>query len=212
MTEERITIHKGLAELKIIDDRISTAIEEATFCIQNKKSNSKIKGVAVEDFEKTMQGSYDKAVALIDRRNAIKRAIVLSNAVTKVTIDGKEYTVAEAIEMKNHGIEFQEILYGTMRSQYLQATKVIERENDTLNQRAEEYATNFYQGKEGKTNIEDIEKMKKLFKDANEYALIDPLKVVDKMNALEERISAFKSEVDAALSVSNATTEIVISY
>ena len=57
-----------------------------------------------------------------------------------------------------------------------------------------------------------MEELKNLFKKNNEYTLIDPLKVADKMNALEEKISAFKAEVDAALSVSNATTTIEIEY
>lgn len=34
----------------------------------------------------------------------------------------------------------------------------------------------------------------------------------DKINALEDKIASFKAEVDAALSVSNAITEIEISY
>ena len=66
--------------------------------------------------------------------------------------------------------------------------------------------------KEGKTNTDDFEKTKKDFITANSYELVDPIKILDKINTLEESIASFKAEVDAALSTSNAVTEIEISY
>ena len=43
MTTEKMTIHKALAELKIVDDRIISAINGGTYCVSNKHSNEKIK-------------------------------------------------------------------------------------------------------------------------------------------------------------------------
>ena len=117
MTHEQMTVHKGLAELKTIDGRINKAISEGVYVIANKHSNEKIKGKSISDFKETMKSSYQKATDLINRRNALKRAIVLSNANTKVTVGGVEYTVAEAIEMKNHGMEFKATLMRTMAYQ-----------------------------------------------------------------------------------------------
>lgn len=91
---EKMTVHKALAELKLLDERIRKAISEGIYCIANKHSNDKIGGVLLDDYIKIMQGGYDKATDLISRRKAIKRAVVLSNAVTKVTVAGVEYTVA----------------------------------------------------------------------------------------------------------------------
>ena len=118
-TTEKMSIHKALAELKLLDNRIMSAIKNGTYCVANKHSNDKIKGVSIEEYKKIMQGDYDKATDLIKRRNAIKRAIVLSNAVTKVKINDIEYTVAEAIEMKNHGVEFDVMMYDALQKQYL---------------------------------------------------------------------------------------------
>ena len=39
-----MTIHKALAELKIIGDRIERATVDATFCLTNKHSNQKLIG------------------------------------------------------------------------------------------------------------------------------------------------------------------------
>ena len=212
-TIEKLTIHKALAELKVLDDRIMNTINGAVYCIANKHSNEKIKGVPVAEYEKVMQGNYDKATDLINRRNAIKRAVVLSNATTKVVINNVEYTVAEAIEMKNHGVEFDQILLQQLRSQYSKAQAEILRQNgDDLEKRAEQYVIGIYGSKEGKTNTDDFEKTKKDFITANSFELVDPIKILEKIEALEDKIAKFTADVDAILSTSNALTEIEISY
>ena len=190
MTTEKMTIHKALAELKIVDDRIISAINGGTYCVANKHSNEKIKGVPVKEYEGVMQGYYDKATDLIKRRNAIKRAVVLSNATTKVSINGIEYTVAEAIEMKNHGVEFDEKILTALKKQYDKAqAEILKQNGDDLEKRAEQYVIGIYGSKEGKTNTDDFEKTKKDFINANSYELIDPIKILDKINTLEENIA-----------------------
>lgn len=213
MTTEKMTIHRGLAELKLLDSRIMSAIDGGVYCVANKHSNEKINGIPVEEYKVVMQGYYDKATDLIKRRNAIKRAVVLSNAITKVTINGIEYTVAEAIEMKNHGVEFDELMLGALQKQYMKAQAEILRQNGAdLEKRAEQYVIGIYGSKEGKTNTDDFEKTKNQFVQANSYELIDPIKILDKINKLEESINTFKAEIDSALSTSNAVTEIEINY
>ena len=206
MTTETMTVHKALAELKLLDGRIEKAIAEGVCCVANKHSNDKIGGVPLDDYIKIMQGGYDKATDLINRRKAIKRAVVLSNAVTKVSVAGNEYTVAEAIEMKNHGVEFEKLLMNTMNIQYRNAQMQIKQENGKdLEQRAEQYVTAIYGQKEGKTNTADIEKVKADFLKSNQYELVDPLHVLDKIEDLEKKINDFMAEVDSALSDRKST-------
>lgn len=212
-TIEKMTVHKALAELKLLDDRITKAIEESVYCVANKHSNEKIDGVDIEDYKKRIQGSYDKTTDLINRRNSIKRAVVLSNAVTKVEISGKEYTVAEAIEMKNHGVEFDKELLYAMQSHYQTAQMQIKKQNGIeLEERADQYVTALYGSKDSKTNTADIEKVRADFISLNQYDLVDPLNIPDKIEALENKINDFMAEVDSTLSVSNALTEIEIEY
>lgn len=213
MVTEKMTVHKALAELKLLDDRIKKAVASGVYCAANKHSNEKIGGVSIEEYKKQMQSGYDKAKDLISRRKAIKKAVVLSNATTKVSIAGVEYTVAEAIEMKNHGVEFDALLMLTMQKQYESSQKLINIENGKdLEARADQYVTAIYGQKEGRTNTDDIEKVKKDFLTANQYELIDPLSVLEKIGDLEQRINEFMAEVDSALSVSNALTEITVEY
>lgn len=213
MTTETMTIHKALAELKILDGRIKKEIQNGSYCAANKHSNDKINGIPIEDFKKAVQGTYDKITDLINRRKAIKKAVVLSNAKTTVKIADVEYTVAEAIEMKNHGIELEALLINAMDKQYQQAQAEVNRQNGyNLEERADQYVTAIYGQKEGKTNSADIDKVRKDFLEANSYEIVDPINVPEKAEALRQKIDAFMADVDSALSVSNALTEITIEY
>lgn len=70
-----MTIHKALAELKIVDDRIISAINGGTYCVANKHSNEKIKGVPVKEYEGVMQGYYDKATDLIKEEMQLREQL-----------------------------------------------------------------------------------------------------------------------------------------
>ena len=213
MTTETMTIHKGLAELKILDGRIKKEIQNGSYCAANKHSNEKINGIPIADFKKAAQGTYDKVTDLINRRKAIKKAVVLSNAKTTVKIADVEYTVAEAIEMKNHGIGFETMLINIMDMQYKQAQAEVNRQNRyNLEERADQYVTAIYGQKDSKTATADIEKVRKDFLESNSYEIIDPINVPEKLEILRNKIDDFMAEVDSALSVSNALTEITIEY
>lgn len=213
MTTEKMSVHKALAELKTMDKRITDAVNNGKYCIANKHSNTKISGISIPEFRVKMIGDYDRVTSLIARRNAMKRALVLSNAKTMVTINGSEYTVAEAIEMKNHGIEYDQYLMAELKKQYQKEQNVIiMRNGDELDKKAEKYIVDMYGANEDVKKNENITQAKKEYIEQNSYDFIDEIKIVDKIRELEERISAFVAEVDAALSVSNALTEIEFSY
>jgi len=213
MTTETMTIHKALAELKIIGDRINSSISTATFIKANKHSNEKINGVPINEFKSQIQGSWDKSNDLIKRRNSIKRAVVLSNAVTKVKVGIEEFTVAEAIEMKNTGMQYKKELLNQLNRQYVDAIRITEKENgETLQSKAENYVIGLFGNKEGKTQGEDVENTKKQFIINNTFELVDPIKIKEKINELEKEISEFEVEIDSCLSVSNSLTEITIEY
>lgn len=212
-TIETMTVHKALAELKMLDKRIPNEIQAGVFCEANKHSNEKIGGISVKDYEKKIQGCYDKIAALISRRNAIKRAVFASNATTKVQINGQEYSVAEAIEMKNHGINYEFLFTEKLRGCYNASMAEIKRMNGTeLEERADQYVTALYGNKEGKNVSVDAEKTRQEFLVNNSYELIDPINITEKIEEISAKTSAFMAEVDAALSVSNALTEITIEY
>lgn len=216
-TKEQMTVHKSLAELKVIDSRINNAIRSGTFVVANKHSNDKIHGMTINEFKNSMKSDFQKVSDLIARRNAIKKAVVASNAVTKVKVGDTEYTVATAIEMKNHGMEFKNTFKKCLESQYAVAKNDLDKNSgDPLEKRAENYVLSVIQAqpKDSKMAV-DSEAMKNLraqyIKD-NTYDIIDPIGVKDAIEQLDNEISSFITEVDAALSVSNALTVLDIEY
>lgn len=217
MTTEKMTIHKALAELKVIDNRINSAIMGATFAYANKHSNEKISGMPIQEYRETIKAGYQKVTDLINRRNAMKRAVVLSNAKTIIKIGDKTYTVAEAIEMKNHGMEHMKTLLQKMNQDYKMVQSTLNANSgDAIEKKAENYVISVIQAqpKDSKMSV-DSEAMKSLRKDYianNTYDLIDPIDVVNKMEEIKDEVQKFETEIDAALSVSNALTIIEFSY
>ena len=212
MIHEKMTVHKALAELKTLNDRINTAIGESVFVKANRHNNTKIFGKTIEEFKADSASSLTSATALINRRNAMKRAVVLSNAVTKVEIGGVEYTVAEAIEMNNHGMENLVDLRDCLREQYSSVKRMVESENgDKLVKACENYIQATFGTKE-KINNPDIEMAQKVYMTNNTYDIVTGFDIEKVIKELTDRIDAFKAEVDSALSVSNALTVIEFDY
>lgn len=212
MIHEKMTVHKALAELKTLDDRINSEITGSVFVRANRHNNMKIFGKTIPDFMADTESSYQSVKALINRRNAMKRAVVLSNAVTKVEIGGVEYTVAEAIEMNNHGMENLVGLRNCLREQYSSVKRMVESENgDKLVKACENYIQATFGTKE-KINNPDIEMAQKVYMTNNTYDIVTGFDIEEVIKELTDRIDAFKAEVDSALSVSNALTVIEFDY
>lgn len=216
MTHETMTVHKALAELKIIDDRINSAIHNVVFVTAVKNGTKKIDGVDINSYNESVRSSYQKANDLINRRNALKRAVVMSNATTKVTVAGAEYTVAEAIDMKNHGLDGMKMMLNAMTRQYRDATYNFNRNSgESLEIKANEYVMNIL-GSQGntadKTDVKQVQALHDSYVANNEFVMVDPIEVEKKIEDMRNKIVEFETEFDAALSVSNAVTTIDIEY
>lgn len=209
---ETMTIHKALAELKVLDKRIIDAMAAATFVVNKKNNQEKVHGVTPTTFNEAAFASYDKITDLIKRRNAIKDAVNVSNSVTKVEIGGKTYTVVEAIDKKNHGMAFYMELRDHMTVQLSRAKADLEKQNSQLQQKAEQFVTGLMGNKETAAKSEEYDTSVKTYIKSNTVEMLDPLGIEKKIAELDDMINAFMPEVDAALSVSNALTTISIEY
>lgn len=213
MTTESMTIHQALVELKTLDSRITKAIQEGGFVTANKHSNAKINGIPVKEYSDDVVSRYQKITDLMKRREAIKCAVVISNAVTTVEVGGKTYTVAEAIEMKNHGTKGKSYLLAQLTNDYNIAKRLADRANgDDLERRAEEHVKNMFGNTDMKGASEEVKRAREEFIKAQTMELVDPLDVREVIEKLNEEILNFTTNVDAALSVSNALTTIHIEY
>lgn len=215
MTKEKMNVHKALTELKMLDKRISSAIDDefTRYCLANKASNKKINGDDITTYQDAVKSHYQSVIDLMKRRIVIKQAVVKSNAETVVEVAGQKYTVAEAIEMKNHGLEHKEKLHAILSQDYSEAMQTCNRANLGLEDKARQYILSLYgESEKSGTKNQDHEEEIRKYIDANTYSIIDPIDVKSIMDELREEIDSFMTEVDAALSTSNAVTMIEIEY
>ena len=208
----KISITEALNELKLYDSKILKAITNAKLVGAAKKSSDKVGVFKKEDFEDRAKASYQSVTDLIANRNALKSAIVKSNAVTEVTVNGKTMTVAEAIERKN-SIDYDETFLTEMKKQYACATDTVTKENKKVDNKVDELLATLI-GKDSSKDIskESQEAIEKPYRAKNEYEFIDPIGLLDKIEILEAEIDGFKSEVDTRLAVANSITMIEIDF
>lgn len=208
----KISITEALNELKLYDSKITKAITNATLCGAAKKSSDKVGVVKKKDFEDRAKASYQSAIDLIKNRNTLKSAIVKSNAVTEVTVADKVMTVAEAIERKN-SIEYDETLLNEMKRQYANATATVDKENKKVDVQIDKLLETFTgRDSDKKPDKDTTSSISDPYREKNEFEFIDPLKLFERAQNLESDIDDFKSSVDTALAVVNATTFIDVDF
>lgn len=209
MTKVKMTIHRGLSELKLIDDRINkgiAAIVPSGVMQKDKKVNN---FHDKKDFDTTAKSALQSVKDLMERKSAIKSAIVASNGVTKVLVAGHEMTVADAITAKDT-IKFKKSLYQTLLARHKQAQGQVNLNNEKITENALALAEATVGKENVKNGNEQATELMKVYTETNEFHLVDPLEVEKLAAAAEAEISEFESEVDAVLSESNAVTFIEV--
>lgn len=212
MTVETMNVHEALTELKMLEKRIPAETREVFWVIANKHANTMVNGVKLTDVTERIKSQYQKVRDLIRRRDAIKRAVVQSNAETKITVAGVVYTVAEAIDLKNHGMEFLGNLQEQMVNDYRRAERNAQVENAGLEARAEAFMKTMIGNSDTKNMSAENRATREAFIAEQTVELVDPIGVLKVAAELDEQINTFMSKVDSALSTSNALTTITVEY
>lgn len=202
---EKLLVTQALNELKLLDSRILNEIGRSKFVVSAKKIEKKVTPyVTKEEFNTKAKASYASINDLIARKSKIKSAVIASNAVTMVEINGVQMTVAEALELKN-SIEYKKELLLTLKSQFAASTKDALNKNIALENKIDNILETMV-GKDAKTKREDFKEVVEPMRANGEYALVDPLRIENEIQKLEDEISGFKSNVDAVLQISNCVT------
>lgn len=212
MTKTKMTVHQALCELKIIDRRIRDSLDENVVCV-NRYNNSKIDGMPIDDVKASLKANCDRTRSLIDRKNAMKAALVQSNATTFINVGSTQISVAQAIYENGEGIESKVAVLNEYKRQYSNAVSKIASENgEKLDTRVENYLISTFGSCEKGIKTDDMVKAEEIFRKNNQYDLIDPNGLKDKIDKLQDEIDTFKAEVDSALQISNAITTIEFEY
>ena len=208
---ETLTITRVLRELKTLDSRIEKGISNLkTLDVRQNKYKGKAldSNQTQEEFEKKAKADYMSVTDLMERRSKFKSALMRANATTKAKIGDKELTIAEVLELKN-SLPYKQQLYRRLKHDFSQYQDKVQKARQALDGQVEKLVEQ-NTGKDRKADAEDYKKIAGPFIDANEIHLVDPLKLEDKINALDEEIELITADVDIVLSEVNARTEINI--
>jgi flagellar biosynthesis chaperone FliJ len=206
-----ITVTDALAELTLLSKRIESArvaLENGTLVTVVEVGKVPTGFKSRDEYEVNAKAALQRVNALIDRRRTIKRAIVLSNASTHVTVAAQEMTVAEVIEMKNFITHYEAILE-TMHSAYTQTRNQYEKAKARVRERLDKLALEVL-GKNEAVNSEQYQSLADSFMAREGVELLDPTNLAGEIERRQTFIEEFKSMCDRVLSISNATTSIEI--
>jgi hypothetical protein len=204
---EKMTIHRALGELKLIDAKIEKAIAAVQPSGIHQKGKLVNQQFKEEDFAADAKSWYDQAVDLIARKTKIKSAIVQSNGVARVKVGSKEMTVADAINAKAT-VKFKKKLIESLTAKHRGIVAAMNTQNAIVQSNVQKLLEAALGKDSVKADKADVDAIRKPYTDANEWHLFDPLKVDEKVKAMEKEIGDFEADVDAVLSESNAVTFI----
>jgi len=219
---QTMTITQALVELKTLDARIHRAINDGTYVAYYTGTAQKIEprfGTSVEDFTKRAGSKLQSVLDLIERRKRIKSAVVISNAgvkagdgyeLRKITIGGKEMTIAEALERKNSSIAYDEALLAKLESDYALALSKVQTLQKELDRNVEDFVRVSFGTEATKHRSAEQQASVDAYTAQRQPILLDPLGIRDMIDKLRTEIEDFKAEVDYALVVANTQTTIEI--
>lgn len=206
-----MSLTRALAELKRLDERIDRNTRESTFVavLVGKNASQKVYDaqMTVDATKAKIQSGFDTITSLFTQREAIKAAVVKSNAVTLVKVGAREVTVAEAIEMKRSVINKKSLL-NMLRTQQTRAQNTVSMLNAKLDEAIESNLKTIYGSEKGKADPAAYEAIAKPQREQKEASLLDPSNIVKVIETLTEEISVIETELDYTLSEVNAKTEI----
>lgn len=199
-----ISVTQALAEIKLLRRRIDNCLADATFTtMKTKKSLMDADRFAVQS-----RAAYQSYTDLLARYNKLKSAIVVSNAVTRVTVAGKEYTVAEAVERKR-SIEYDKRLLEVLKAQHLTVQQEYKDHTAAEQMRVERLISSEL-SKDSRTSVDVVKALTDTFLAENKAEILDPLRLDELIPTMTREIEDFETTVDWILSEANGRTMVTI--
>ena len=213
-----MTVTDALAELTLLEKRINSArvALDNNILIAVVEVGKVPTGFKSRDDHATQaRASLQRVDGLIDRRRDIKRAIVLSNASTMVSVAGQEMTIAEAIEMKSFISYYKEVL-ATITSAYSRTCQEYKIAQARVKERLDKLAMEVL-GKNASS--EKYQSLADSFLAREGVELLDPTNLAEEIARRVTFVEQFESTCDLrfaaalryrVLSISNARTMIEV--
>lgn len=205
----KITITRALAEIKLLQKRINSGIDDLAVVgyQKNDKMQAPHNHMEIEAFQNKARADLASVEDLIARITVVKTAINKSNSVTIVKIGGREMTIEEALVEKKH-VEYKKTLLIRLKSQMTDVKRRFEMNTEKVEEEIDELRKSLSTSKDAdKDNIDEICKKTLELKYPK---MVDPCDLTKKIESLEKEIEDFENNVDYALSESNSQTYIEV--
>ena len=207
-----ISITRALATLKSLNVRIEEESKRQVLTVPTRGTGDTLDvvdwpGTSAEAeaiIKKRWQGLND----LINVRNDIRRAVLLSNATTKIKIAGKEITIVEVLDYRK-GLPEKTKLLNALKQNVSNVAAVTVRANTAYEKQLQEVRDNAMAGQR-KHDEESMAVFLNPITIMHKPGILDPLGAAKIIEDMEAEIHDFELNADYALSESNATTKIVI--
>jgi hypothetical protein len=215
--KQKMTLTEGLAKLKLYDSKIRKQLRELTYggnvvdFVVGSETKGVITGKTADELKKDAEAKVQKTLALINNRNKLKAIIAQTNAVTKVNINDKEYTIAQAIERKR-GLENEKEFIAQLEGQVVNVKNKVSQLNVKAQEKANQIVEAQVQSEAKNKKTEEIEALYNLIYNKNKAEMIDPLNIEKLVEDMKNEIEQFEQNVDVALSIVNAKTEIEVDF
>lgn len=184
--------------------KIEESLANDQYFIVDTKENFEKKKTEYTNKEELIKSRFQQLVKLAENRDKIREAIMKSNATSYITVAGKSYTVALAIEKYRKANDFLQLLKYQVMKLDNEKQKVEKKVENRISELENKFFGNTRQPSESEKRI--IEEAKQL----NELIVCDPLNINEKFLKLQEETEEFKSLVNIALNEHNVKTEIEI--
>lgn len=215
-TKVSYTLTRALSTLKSLDTQIASYFSAEkrilVSVLQGDAERTSFPGMDKAQLKNRIQSDIDGIEGLLERRRILKSAIVTKNATTKLTICEKEYSIAEAIELKKL-VPLKEAVLKQYRQQYAAMQAFVNDADSKMENRRNELIK--VQTVEG-ASPEEREKIatfvsKQVEADFRVKAF-DPMDLPKRIVSLEEEIRTIRLELDVKLSELNSTTVLDVEF
>lgn len=210
---KQISVSRALIELKRFESRINSAITAGMYGVVQRGQGSLAKiansALTVAETEAAINASFQTVESLIANREAIKAAIVASNAVTEVTFRGRKMTVAAAIEMKSSVATRERFLLQVRHSLQVAKDRVT-RDNAALDVETANMLNSMFGADKSKHDAEQVNMIRSTQEKSKESSVVSLKLIESKIANMESLILDIKSDIDFLLTESNSATMISV--
>ena len=222
MSTVTMTLQEALAKKKIYESQIEKRLSggaygqtygDSVFVCYARETDTTINGINRDEFVDKMKADFVSLQHLISNLSRLKVAINASNATTKITVGGKEYTVADAIA-RYRALDTEKGFLNACVNQYSAITRKIADNNDKINNpdNISRYMSNMLNSESAKKNEALYTTILEDYKKNNIVYLIDPNNFKDELGGMADELNKFESEIHTALVASNVKTTITVEF